>query len=122
MGFFFDWFRKKPDPGGADISPGGSKMIRHGERTGPWMPAFPEFSTLPFVEQREAVYEQMFGKYALVYDDLFPGLIPHIDVYVHEPGHLSRDFYTLVTGGMSDLPMKVPPEAPPQIPRRTELV
>ena len=64
----------------------------------------------------------MFGRYALVYDDLFPGLNPHIDVYVHERGAGGRDFYTLVTGGMSDLPMQLPPDVPADLPRRAEIV
>jgi Suppressor of fused protein (SUFU) len=118
----FDWFRKQRPPAGGEVSPGGSKYIRHGERTASWMPGFPQFSTLPYLERREAVYEQMFGKCALVYDDLFPGLIPHIDVYVHEPGFQGRDFYTLVTGGMSDMPMTMPLDAPAEFPRRAEIV
>jgi hypothetical protein len=114
---FFDWFRKKPPPD--DISPGGSKYIRHGDKSRS-PPAFTEFSTLPLIVKREAVYRQMFGDYAGIYDDEFAGLVPHIDVYVHEPSE-GRDFYTLVTGGMSDLPMNVPDDAP-KAPRRTEIV
>jgi suppressor of fused protein SUFU len=115
----FDWFRKKDAPSPAEISPGGSKYIRHGDKQQS-MPGLTEFSTLPYIEKRESVYRQMFGEYALVYDDEFAGLVPHIDVYVHEPSE-GRDFYTLVTGGMSDLPMNVPDDAP-KAPRRTEIV
>lgn len=79
-------------------------------------------ATLDFIAQREAVYERLFGPYALVYDDANPISVPHIDVYVHEPGHGGRDYYTLVTGGMSDRAMPVPADAPPELPRRTELV
>lgn len=68
---------------------------------------FPEESTLPFVEQREAEYVNRFGPYSQVFHELQP-IIPHIDVYVHPP-HDDRDFTTLVTGGMSDNPMPVPP-------------
>lgn len=118
----FDWFKKNKPYEAGETSPGGSKLVRHGEKKSSWMPGFPSFSTLPYLEKREAVYEQMFGQYTLVYDDLFPGLVPHIDVYVHEPGFQGRDFYTLVTGGMSDLPMTVPPDVPPEIPRRAEIV
>jgi hypothetical protein len=35
---------------------------------------------------------------------------PHVDIYVYAPGLAGRDYLTLVTGGMSDLPMNVPPE------------
>lgn len=47
---------------------------------------------------------------------------PHIDIYCFPPGHAGRDFFTLVTGGMSDRVMNVPPELPPDYPRRIELV
>jgi Suppressor of fused protein (SUFU) len=115
----FDWFRKKDSASPAEISAGGSKYIRHADKKQS-MPGLTEFSTLPYIEKREAAYQQMFGKYALVYDDEFPGLVPHIDVYVYEPS-VGRDFYTLVTGGMSDLPMNVPGDVP-KAPRRTEIV
>jgi hypothetical protein len=39
--------------------------------------------------------------------------------YVCPPGYSGRDFYTLVTGGMSDLPMRIPRGASAN---RTELV
>src|SRR5262245_9254695 len=117
----FDWFRNLRPRAEGEVSPGGSKYIRHGEKKTPWMPGFPPVSTLPYLERRAAVYEQLFGKYALVYDDLFPGLVPHIDVYVHEPGFQGRDFYTLVTGGMSDMPMRLPADAPAELPRRAEI-
>lgn len=68
---------------------------------------FPETSTLPFVKTREAEYVRRFGPYSQVYHELQP-IIPHIDVYVHPP-HGERDFTTLITGGMSDNPMPVPP-------------
>jgi len=70
---------------------------------------FPETSTLPFVEQREAEYIRRFGPYSQVYHELQP-IIPHIDVYVHPP-HGDRDYTTLITSGMSDNPMPVPPGA-----------
>ncbi len=68
---------------------------------------FPEKSTLPFVEKREAEYISRFGPYSQVYHELMP-IAPHIDVYVHPP-HGDRDFTTLITSGMSDNPMPIPP-------------
>ena len=68
---------------------------------------FSETSTLPFVEQREAEYVRRFGPYSQVFHELQP-IVPHIDVYVHPP-HGDRDFTTLITGGMSDHPMPIPP-------------
>ena len=113
-----DWFRKPAPP--PDVSPGGSRYVRHADERA--APAVPGFSTLPFVERREAVYRRLFGPAVAVDDDQFPGTVPHIDVYVHEPGHQGRPFWTLVTGGMSDLPMTLPADAPPGVPVRAEVV
>jgi len=68
---------------------------------------FTEESKLPFVEQREAAYAKVFGPCSQVSHELLP-VVPHIDVYIHPP-HGDRDFTTLVTGGMSDEPMPIPP-------------
>src|SRR5688572_31395505 len=78
-----DWFRKADrNPPPAEVSPGGSRFIHHeGGQAGPAMPAF---STLPYIERREAVYRRLFGPAAAVDDDQFPGMIPHIDVYRSE--------------------------------------
>lgn len=70
---------------------------------------FSETSTLPFLEARETEYVRRFGPHSRVYHELQP-IVPHIDVYVHPP-HGDRDFTTLITGGMSDNPMPVPPGA-----------
>lgn len=59
-----------------------------------------------FREQREAVYDSMFGEASEVYHEVFPA-IPHIDVYVY-PAREGRKCWTLVTGGMSDVPMNLP--------------
>ncbi len=104
-----------------EITPGGSKVIRHGERSSPEF-KLSERSTLENILKREAVYAAIFGPPVLTYDDVHPVLVPHIDVYVHEPGFQGRDFYTLVTGGMSDCPMKLPEDAPPEMPTRIELI
>jgi hypothetical protein len=116
-----DWFRKGNSKADPDVSPGGSKYIRHGGAK-QQIPGFSQFSTLPYIEKREAIYQQMFGPCAYVAEDTFPGLVPHIDVYLHKPGHNGRPFYTLVTGGMSDMPMKTTEDVPPDVPRRTEII
>jgi hypothetical protein len=69
---------------------------------------------------REKVYRECFGDNWTVNRDS-PSQGPAIDVYVFEPGtqKSGRDFYTLVTGGMSDYPMKVPDGASF---RRAELI
>jgi hypothetical protein len=104
-----------------EITPGGSGIIRHG------MPLrlryeISDKSTLENIRLREQAYADLFGPDGVVYDDAMPGLIPHIDVYVYRPGFGRRDFYTVVTGGMSDLRMKLPEDAPADMPARVEMV
>lgn len=79
---------------------------------------FSEYRTDHLVEAREKVYVELFGSRHTVSHELLP-LVPHIDVYIFEPGQRDRDFYTFVTGGMSDQPMSVPAG---QLPRRAELI
>jgi hypothetical protein len=71
---------------------------------------------------REKAYADFFGKKAKIRRDPDPNG-PAIDVYVFEPGEdgrgQKRDFYTLVTGGLSDVPMRTGAEIPF---RRAELV
>jgi hypothetical protein len=72
------------------------------------------------VEQREAAYERMMGReYSHVHheSDL---AAPHVDVYVFPPTDV-EEFFTLITGGMSDLPMRMPRESSSDSPR-AELV
>jgi hypothetical protein len=113
-----------PSPFGKEkpiVSPGGSRVYRYGElpdETDPRGVTVSEFQL-----QREAVYDSIFGEASYVYHEVFPA-VPHIDVYVYPPRE-SNNYYTLVTGGMSDLPMNTPAgsrateERPP---RRVELV
>jgi len=68
---------------------------------------------------REAVYEELFGKYDVAYHQT-DDETPHIDVY-HYPPSEGRAFSTIITGGASDWPMPVPPEYH-EAPRRIELV
>jgi hypothetical protein len=80
---------------------------------------FSEQSTAQLRDARERVYSELFGEQFTVNHELLP-LVPHIDVYLFEPNEeLGRDFHTLITGGMSDLPMAVPDQVPM---RRAELV
>ena len=78
-----------------EVTPGGSRVIRHGERRSPEFKTS-ERSTLENIRKREAAYTAIFGPPVLTYDDVHPVLVPHIDVYVYEPGFQGRDFYTLV--------------------------
>lgn len=85
-------------------SPGGSPIYRHQERERPFQLA----RSNEDVEQIEAHITRYLGGLDWVFHELVSDLI-HIDVHVIEPTH-SRYYYTLVTTGMSDLPMH-PPEA-----------
>lgn len=90
-----------------------ARRMRRGRAAGPGRPrrrnsrppcAEPSVGVM---ELREAIYESLFGECALVSHET-TAATPHIDVYIYPPGHDSRDFYTLVTGGMSDAPMRLP--------------
>lgn len=56
---------------------------------------------------RSAIYRRMFGELAEVSKDPIQGPDP-IDVEIYRPGHAGREFYTLITSGMSDRAMNVP--------------
>lgn len=56
---------------------------------------------------REQVYLRFFGKSFSVNRQNGPQK-PTVEVYAFEPGHAEREFYTVVTSGMSDAPMNVP--------------
>lgn len=58
--------------------------------------------------ERDAHYEKMLGKPAFVWH-VDTALLPHIDVYLYEPS-TERNYYTLLTSGMSDARMSVPKE------------
>ena len=68
----------------------------------------PEFADgySPSMEDIEAHIERFVGKPETVIHEISSEFV-HVDVHVVRPT-LERNFYTLVTSGMSDLPMKVP--------------
>jgi hypothetical protein len=116
----FDWLRKKKGPEQVGTSKGGSPIYNY-EDNDPAnirMGIFEEPSGEE-MEERERIYDEMFGESDSVYHEMIP-LVPHVDVYRYPPNE-KRDFYTFVTGGMSDLAMNVSPELGPEF-RRTELV
>ena len=102
--------RKKPTGGPQRVgtSPGGSAMIRYGghEFDKPQFGVLDE-ETVEWAKRREAVYEGFFGPCEQVFHEILP-LVPHIDVYQFKPGYKDRDFWTLVTSGISDLPTSLP--------------
>ena len=110
------WFGSK-----AETSPGGSTIERHPAK-GFMKPqlGFADESTAGFTETREEVYTRMFGKAESVSHEMVPQ-IPHIDVYTFfRRGEDGSATCALVTGGMSDVPMRIPRGA--DVPRRVELI
>jgi hypothetical protein len=62
--------------------------------------------------QREAHYVRHFGPPVYIYHEVLAQQ-PHLDVCVCGPSEeLGRSFYTYVTSGMSDLPMRTPEKMP----------
>ena len=115
-----DWFSRKPAPQEVGKSKGGSRLIKYGDKSEskPEI-GFLEESTLANTEDRERIYTELFGEADSVLHELLP-LIPHIDVYRFPPNG-KRDFFTFVTGGMSDLPMNAPADLGTEY-RRAELI
>ena len=117
-----DWLRRRKQPGPqvAGTSRGGSRLLKYGgeEFTRPEF-GFTEESSQELTEAREKAYDTLFGEAGSVYHEMLP-FVPHVDVYRYPPTD-ERPFYTLVTGGMSDLPMNSPEELGSDF-RRAELV
>jgi Suppressor of fused protein (SUFU) len=84
--------------------PRGSGILRHAARDRQWQP--PADSDADTAEAIDRHIEEHFGSIAFVWHEIISDLV-HIDVNVIEPTP-SRPYYTLVTSGMSDLPMTVP--------------
>lgn len=93
------WFKGKKSKGGSEI------LEYSGE--GKSLIGFQDEVDVKLIEQREAVYEELFGDCETVSHELMP-MVPHIDVYIFKPNDQGRDFYTLVSSGMSDIPMTLP--------------
>ncbi len=54
------------------------------------------------LEVREQLYGRYFGSESVVAHDV-ASLGPHIDVYIYDPRSPERDFYTLLTSGLSEI-------------------
>ena len=95
----FKWFKGKK-------SKGGSQILEY-DTEGKDLIGFQEDFDVKLREEREKVFDELFGHSESVSHEIMP-LVPHIDVYIYEPGYQGRDFYTLVSSGMSDMPMNTP--------------
>ena len=107
------WFEK-------DKTPGGAIIVDHGYAA-PETPVDHNHEIARFTQEREAVYEKIFGEALSVSHEVVP-LAPHVDVYTfRRTAKDGRGVYSLVTGGMSDLPMTLPREVTGAL-RRAELI
>jgi len=116
------WFKKKREQGPKVVgrSPGGSPMLRYGGEEFAGHPmGFAAEETEGYAEERERGYEALFGESAEVLHEMVP-FVPHVDVFQYPPT-AERDFWTLATSGMSDLPMTLPRGVPREY-RRGELI
>ena len=102
-------------------SPGGSDILRYRDVKPSEIPiGCQDEPTAQFAAAREKIYEQLFGPVASVYHEVIP-MIPHIDVYTFPANQNGRNFCTLATGGMSNLPMERPRNQS-EVTRRVELI
>ncbi|WP_026212532.1 suppressor of fused domain protein [Longispora albida] len=90
-----------------ESAPQGSGILRHEALERGWTP--PADSDPESLEAIDRHISQYFGEPATVWHEMASDLV-HIDVHMIEPTP-QRPFVTLVTSGMSDLPMNVPAEA-----------
>jgi hypothetical protein len=107
------FFKKKTDP---DEYPDEPVFARQAaaEQHGPgWE------TTARFARIREEVYQKRFGKSVNEFHEFLP-LVPTVKVMEFHRTVQETEVVTLVTSGMSDLPMAVPPEV--NSPRRVELI
>ena len=119
----FDWLKRLL--GGAplqdgEVTPGGSRVYTYDGDIFQNQVGFHEKSQGDNMERRDEVYESLFGEIDQVYHEMIP-FVPHIDIYTFKPGFQGRDFWTVVTAGMSDLPMTVPPDVGSEF-SRVELI
>jgi hypothetical protein len=90
-----------------DTSPGGSQIVRHD--SGPADFSSPHDAAKHF-DELSAHLSGFLGASSMVWHEIISDKI-HLDVIVFPP-RADRECWTLVTSGMSDLPMKVPEDAP----------
>jgi hypothetical protein len=103
-------------------SPGGSTIHRYSNSQ--WAQptvGVPDELSLEFAASRERVYGDLFGEAQGVFHEAIP-LVPHIDVRTYLRSGQHGEVFALVTSGMSDLPLSVPPAAREGAPRRVELI
>ena len=96
------------------VSMSGSPVFRYTDGEKEWEAPHGE----ECIEEISIHIEKNIGKVSMVFHEIISDTV-HIDVHHVEPTE-SRPFNTLITSGMSDLPMKIPEGA--TVPRFTELM
>lgn len=87
----------------AEYSESGVRIYRYDAREKPFQVAEGDAESLEAIGDH---IEKHIGKIEIVMHEIASDLV-HIDVHIVEPA-AERPFYTLITSGMSDLPMTVP--------------
>lgn len=87
----------------SEFSESGNPIYRHKPREKPFEPAFGDVAHIQLVEQHIIKH---IGTPSLVYHEIISDLV-HIDIHIVPP-RPERDFYTLVTSGMSARAMTTP--------------
>jgi hypothetical protein len=86
-----------------ELSDSGNPIYRHKPREKPFEPAHGDIQHIQLIERH---IEKHLGEPELVFHEIISDLV-HIDVHIIPP-RPERNFYTLVTTGMSARAMKVP--------------
>jgi Suppressor of fused protein (SUFU) len=84
-------------------SPSGAPVYRHEPKQRPFTGAAAELSTLAELERHFTTY---FGEPTSVFHEVISELV-HVDLHLVPPAP-ARDYWTVLTTGMSDLPMTAP--------------
>lgn len=87
-----------------DTSESGQPIYRHQERERDFEPVIGDSDNIDAITEH---IQQHIGKVATVFHELVSDLV-HIDIHIVNPTP-ERNYYTLVTSGMSDKPMTTPP-------------
>jgi hypothetical protein len=96
-----------PSPDEPELSPSGAPIYRYeGAEPAPFALAGGDDITIAAISEH---IERHLGPVSGVYHELLSDKV-HLDVHIVPPS-ADFPFFTLVTSGMSDLPMTVPPEA-----------
>jgi hypothetical protein len=90
----------------SESSESGHPIYRHQPREDGFQPAFGEEVNIQLISDH---ITRHIGEPATVFHELISDLV-HIDIHIVAPT-AGRNYYTLVSSGMSDRPMTVPPQA-----------